>query len=244
MLLSQLKNVPNAPLFGGTGGLVDPVSPSRALFNEVLQRFSNAPEDLAIMPGTIVSEVTTSRTVATQQLVFNIRADQPNPSNAIRTTELRLQTRDAFVADRVAIWFGTQAAAAVASAVRYQQFPNGNTVANGGFTTTGALAVNQAYNGRLSAIVNTVQFIDAIHGSQFVYVDTAQQSSATTRSAQENSWGYVHLTPAMTIRGSDTSQFTITVPDPALFDAGADETIVCRLLLQGLVVQGGAQFAM
>lgn len=242
MRLADLKKIPNAPLFGGFGGLVEPVSAQRALFNEILQRFDNAPEDLAIMPGTLVSEVLISNTVASQELVWNLRSDQANPTNAIRTTEQRLQSRDAFVCDRIALFFGVQDATKGAGTVVFQQFPNANTQPNGGFTVAGAEAVTTAYNGKLSAIVNTVQYVDAINGGQFIYVDTAQQVSPTTRSAQENSYGYVGLTPAMTVRGSDTSQFTLKLPDPILFNPGAGFNIVARLVLCGMTVQGGAQF--
>ena len=245
MNLGKLRSTPNAPLFGGTGGLVDPVSPARALYNEVLQRFADAPDDLAIMASTIISEVALSRTVSTTELVFNLRSDTPNPTNAIRTTEQRLQTRDAFVVDSIGLFFGNQVAAGtVASATIFQQFDNAATVANGGFGTAGALAIRQAYNGNLNGQVNTVQFLSNLSATQFKYIDTAQASSATTKSAENSLYGYVDLTPAMTVRGSDTSQFSLRIPDPALFDAGADNVIVGRLLLRGLLIQGGAQFAL
>jgi len=243
MNLGKLRQTPNAPLFGGEGGLVDPVSPARALFNEILARYANAPDDLAIMPSTIVSEVELPSVTAIQDIVWNLRADQPNPSNPLRTTEVRLQTRDAFVIDRIGLFFGVQLKDSTPSTTYFQQFDNEHTIANNGFGTAGALAVKQAYNGSLYAIVNTVQYIAGIHGSQFRYVDTAQASSATTRSAQENSFGYVDLTPAMTVRGSDSSQFTLRIPDPAQFDVDTNN-VVARLMLRGMLVQGGAQFAL
>lgn len=242
MNLGKLRQTPNAPLFGGEGGLVDPVSPARALFNEILARYANAPDDLAIMPSTIVSEVELPALLNVQDIVWNLRADQANPSNPIRTTEVRLQTRDAFVIDRIGLFFGVQVSGDPASAVYYQQYDNPHTVANSGFSTTGAQAVRQAYNGSLYSIVNTVQYIAGVHASQFRYVDTAQASTAVLRSAQENSFGYVDLTPAMTVRGSDSSQFTLRIPDPALFSTGGDEIIIARLMLRGMLVQGGAQF--
>lgn len=240
MRLIDLKNMPNAPLFGGTGGLVDPVSPSRALFNEVLNRFANAPDDLAIMPGDLVSEVLITSAAAVQELVFNVRADQQNPTNPIRTTEQRLETRDAFVVDRIGLFFAAGADTLTPDQFYFQQFPNANTIANNGHTTAGALAVRQAYNGKLNGLVNTVQFIQGMHCSRFIYVDTAQASSATTQSAQAGDLGFAELTPAMTIRGLDAAQFTVRIPNPATFNAGASTNMIARLVLRGLNVQGGS----
>lgn len=243
MRLSQLKQMP-PPLFGGAAGMVDPVSPRRALFNEVLARFEDAPDDLSIMQGTLVSEVVLSQAIAQQQIVWNLRADQQNPTNAIRTTEIRLQQRDAFVCDRFGLFWGVSVgAAALASSVYYQQFPNANTVANNGHTPAGAAAIRAALNGQLSAIVNTVQYLQGLHASAAIYVDTAQASSATTQSAQEGELGFIEMTPAMTVRGTDTSQFTLTIPDSVLFDPGVGNNIVCRLMLRGMLVQGGAAVA-
>lgn len=242
MRLADLKNMP-PPLFGGFAGMVDPVSPERALFNEVLQRFQGAPDDLSIMQGTLVSEVVLSQTVAEQSIVWNLRADQPNPSNAIRRTEVRLQTRDAFVCDRFGLFWGVSVGAgATASSVYYQQFANFNTIANRGHSATAAGAIQAALNGFLSAIVNTVQYLQGLHASACIYTDTAQASSATSSSAQEGQLGFVSMTPAMTIAGNDTSQWTLAIPDPALFDAGANNNIVARLMLRGMLVQGGDAF--
>lgn len=241
MRLSELRrNGP--PAFGGLPGQVDPVTPERALYNQVLEMFANCPQDVAIMQSDLVSEVENPQATAVQRLVFNIRSDQQNPTNAIRPTENRLETRDAFVVDRLGVSWGVQGVGATPDQVYYQQFPNANTVANNGHTPAGALAIRQALNGNMDGLINTVQYLRNLKLSRVIYVDTAQASSATTQSAQEGDLGFVRMTPAMTIRGSDTAQFQIQIPNPALFDAGANTILVARLTLRGLLIQGGAEY--
>jgi len=241
---------PLAPLYGGdASNLVTPVTPERAVFNELLRKYSEAPDDLSIMRGAIRSEAVLSTTQGTQAIIFNVRADQPNPTNPIRTTEIRLQTRDSFCADLMTVQFGIETATApVPSQLVPQNWPNSAGQGVGGFGTN-FQGVQQAYNGTLSGVVNSVQYLRNLDMDNFVYADYAQRGTLLfTASNQvynnmQGNRGYLPLTPNMDIKGSDTTQFTVNMPDAFTFSLSTFQQVAI-FRLRGFYIQGGAQYLM
>lgn len=242
-----------APLYGGDSKLVYPVTPERALYNEVLNTFADAPDDLAILDGTIRSEAQLSTALGTQAIILNVRSDQQNPTNAIRTTEKRLDIRDAFVADRITIMVGDELTASTApGTTMLQSFPNSLAVAAaatapGGFGANSP-GVREIYNGTLSALINSVQYMQDLDCLNFVYADTAQANeliftaSNTPWGAQRGDNNFKRLTPALNMWGSDKVQFQVNMPDAFTFSAEANHRVVVALIIRGLRVQGGAAY--
>lgn len=247
----------DAQLYGGAGKFVTPVTPERALYNEVLRTYAEAPDDLAILDGAIISEAQLSTAQGTKEIVFNVRADQPNPTNAIFPSEARLDTRDAFVVDRVTVQFANLLTAEITPAgnapmnAQWQTFPNAAAAAAsgavaGGFGTN-VQGIRMAYNGLLKCLVNSVQFMDSIDMASFLKADVIQ-SGILLATGGTTGWNttnpgdhFKRLTPALNIWGSDKVQFQVSLPTAFTFSL-ASNTAAARFTARGLKVQGGAAY--
>lgn len=247
--IELMKATGAAPLYGGDPHLVYPLTPERAMYNEIINKYAGADNDLSILPGDIRSEAVLPTGAAINSFKFLVRQDQPNPTNAIRTTEIRLETRDSFMCDRVTVMFGIEANPLVLSPGRtvLQQWPNPATQALGGFETDSP-GIQMAYMGQLSAIVNSVQFLTKMNMLRFQYADQMQRGTLTFTASNTayNTFagdrGFTMFTPSMDIHGSDTTSFTVTLPDPFNFGTLASFQIVAVLILRGFYIQGGADY--
>ena len=241
-----------APLFGsdGTPGMVYPVTPHRAMYNELLDKYRHAPDDLVILTADLRSEAVLSVAAATQTIVWNVRQDQPNPTNALRTTENRLQTRDSFVAHAMTVMFADELIASITPGTAiYQQWPNPALVAVGGFDANSP-GIAEAYIGVVTGTVNSVTFMRQMAALRFQYADFNQRGTLifTASNAAFNTFagdrGFVDFTPSLDIKGSDTTQFVLNLPDPFNFGSVALHRVVAACMLRGFLVQGGAQYTL
>lgn len=243
-----------APLYGGDPRLVYPINRERALYNELLRKYENAPGDLVIERSSLISEVVIPTNTAAQDTVFLFRSQEQNPTNAIRTTEIRLQNRDAFVIDRLSLMFADELNASTTPGTTvFQTWPNPSAVGAaslpvGGFGAN-AGGIMEAYNGTLGLTVNSVQFLKDLDCLNFLYADYAQASTLifTASNTAFNSFlgdrGFYDLTPTLDLKGSDTIKFTLHQPDSFTFNS-ANHRVVMRLHLRGFGIQGGAEFTL
>lgn len=242
--VSQLRSMMIAPLYGGDAAFVVPTNEDRAVYNEVINMFSDAGDDLSITTSTLRSEVILGTTLSFE---FSIRADQPSPTMAgVRTSENRLDINDAFTVGSMSLGFGNELIASVRPGdLVVQYWPNPAAVAAGtgagGFAAAGALALMQAYNSRLDWTVNAVRYIKAMDTLRFKYIDTAQGgiAPATGDSAYRNREVWFPLTPCITMAGSDEVLIRVNVPDSTNFSPTALNRTVAVLQLRGIRIQNG-----
>jgi hypothetical protein len=234
--------------YGGQLPLVTPATEERAAYNEIVQMYSDAftgksNTKIAILKSELRSEVVLGP--GTNSIEWNVRADQPNPGmQVIRNTENRLDINDAFACRELSIQFGIQAAADVAGRTSLHTFENARVF------PTASPAILTAYNGKLSMEVNTVKFMDGLGAQAFRYVDTAQQDLAVStvaltgivsESAANNKAPFVTMVPQFHVRGSDKTQFRLSLPDTAVFtESGFIITAV--MILRGLRIQNGGTY--
>lgn len=246
--VSQLRSMMIAPLYGGDAAFVVPTNEDRAVYNEVINMFSDAGDDLSITASTLRSEVILGTTLSFE---FSIRADQPSPTMAgVRTSENRLDINDAFTVGSMSLGFGNELIASVRPGdLVVQYWPNPAAVAAGtgagGFAAAGALALQQAYNSRLDWTVNAVRYIKAMDTLRFKYVDFAQggtlifTASNTADSAYRNEQVWFPLCPCITMAGSDEVLIRVNVPDSTNFSPTALNRTVAVLQLRGIRIQNG-----
>lgn len=242
------------PLYGGDPRYIYPANIARATYNEILNTYADAPDDLSIQQGIIRSEAVLSVAGGTQNILFNVRSDQANPTNAIRSTERRLDIRDSFVVTSMSVQFGNELiAASLPATLVPQTWPNPETVAaapllKGGLGAN-APGVMQCYNGVLQMLVNTVQYIDGIDCLNFLEAGQAQMGQLIFTASNQD-WnqgkgkdmGFFEITPNMNIWGSDKVQLNLALPDPFTFSAVALNRVVAVLMLRGFKIQGGAAY--
>lgn len=235
-----------AELYGGMPAYVEPLTPARALYNELLLRYGNVPAELAIQEADIVTEAKIGGNAS--EIIWFVKETQANPTNAIRSTEIRLETRDAFVFDRMGLSFALELTASTTpDTAVFHQWPNPALTAVGGLDAA-VTAVIQAYNGSVTGEINSVTFMRKVHGARMIYADYAQRGTLIFTASnqawnnQEGDRGFTSLTPCLDIKGTDTTQFRLKIPTVANFGALALNSVVARLTLRGLLIQGGAEF--
>lgn len=237
-------------LYGGEPAFVEAMTPARALYNEAIYKYADCPAQMAIQEADLVSEVKVNA-AGISEFVWVVKTNENNPGQvAPRSTEVRLNTRDAFIFDRIGLYFGNELTAGTTPGTTvYHQFPNNAAIS---LVAGGGLGLNfpsviEAYNGHLAMTANSVTFIRSMHAARFIYADQAQAgtllftASLQAWSNQEADRGFARLTPALDIKGSDTVQFTLKLPEPSSFALQASNSVVARLVLRGLLLQGGAE---
>lgn len=226
---------------GGAAAILSDVDRHRAVYNQILEEFADVKDEIAVLDGSLRS----GTILTTQQdIKWNVRSDQPNPGQAaIRTSDKRLDIRDAFVITDITIMIGIElvTGAELPGAIRLRTYPDLAALAVGGF---GALArpLYEIYNGELSMMVNTVNYMDGIDGMSFYRVDTAQSTATTIPYISQ--WDhYKSLTPCVCLSGSDKAMFTHSLPDPTNF-VTPEVTVraVAELVCRGWRIQNGAAY--
>lgn len=226
--------------------IVTPTSRNRADFNAILdyERNQLGNKTALPLPGYIRSDVLL--TGPTQSIDFPIKQTLTFPGQSLMGVENRLKDNDAFyVQDVSVLWRLVDETGVNFFGDSSELHSYGNPAV---FLPMGALLIEQALQGKLSARVDETVYIDALDGVAFKRVDTAQRGVAVSDAMaanlyQQSAWlndeMFKELQPMIRMNGQGNNQWRYQFPQTLDFTPQTDE--VARtgivLYLRGFYVQ-------
>lgn len=223
----------------------------RLAYNRVVEMYQEAPVPVFALPSTLRSEavLTTNNSIS-----WNFMQNAPNTSggvNAVRSSERRLNTNDAFMVTGLSIMFGNELSAGTTpGSVLLQTWENPAAVAVlpatiGGFGANAA-ALIECYNGTLDMVVQSVQVLKNYDMLHFKRVDTAQAGTLLF-TASNQAQSFFHrpevfgaMTPFINIGGGMSVELTLNLPDATAFTGVPSNRVIAVAELEGILIQNGA----
>lgn len=225
-------------------GSVQVKSPTRALYDAIVQdNFDMGFNDIIPIAGYLRAENLLGG--STNNIAFEINANQQITGQATVASENRLQVNDAFYPTHYSVMFQefVTATAGARAAARLHTFPNLDIF------KLNTPSISTAYNGSLSLRVNDTVYMDSLDMWRFVNASVAQEgmaisSVATTGVMDMSAWSqndaFAHcIDPLVRLNGQFRNQFNVKLPNAVSFALEAADSVVAVLYLRGWLVQNG-----
>lgn len=217
---------------------VVPTSALRADFNAVLKKeISLGNKDALPTIGYLRSDVLLA--TPSNSVEFQLKQGAANPGTAQLGVENRLKDNDAFYVRDVGVFFRS---ADVANGNLFPTAPIQSDLrafANGTVLTAAPEVVEQAFQGNLSARVDSTVYIDALDLYRFKYVGDAQSGSGAaiwTADSWKGDDMFAACTPMIRMNGLGNNEWTVEFPETLPWDT-VEPTQAIVLYLRGFYVQ-------